>query len=285
MSHDNFEQHENSSFALYGLGTETERFLNQNPSLPVVGLLDGYRESGELYGHPILSLQEAFERGARTIVVIARPGSCKAIAKRISTFCTENGVALMDVRGQDLLAPKTAAYDLVGIRGYTKAELREKIEHADVVSFDLFDTLVMRKALSYTDIFELLALRLAERGIIIPNFAAIRLAAEKELSRDRAPTLEEIYERMLADVKSHAAPAELAELEWELDCSTMLPRREMCAILREAAASGSLLRRTAIIGARRLNRFSRLSVSQKRRTYWCPANTACPKRRDCLMNC
>lgn len=116
--------------------------------------------------------------------------------------------------------------------------MRKEIEHADVVSFDLFDTLVTRKTLSYTDIFDLLALRLAERGINIPNFAALRLAVEKELSRDRAPTLEEIYEKVLADTGSPAVPAELAELEWELDCSTMLPRREMCAILREAAASG-----------------------------------------------
>lgn len=212
--------------------------MRQNPSLPVVGLLDGYREDGELYGYPILSLQEAFERGARTIIVIARPGSCKAIAKRIGAFCAENRVALMDVRGQDLLAPKTAAYDLSGIRGYTKAELRKKIEHADVVSFDLFDTLITRKALSYTDIFELLALRLAECGIGMLNFAALRLAAEKELSRDFAPTLEEIYERVLLNAKISVTAAELAEQEWKLDYSTMLPRLEMCAILREAAASG-----------------------------------------------
>jgi hypothetical protein len=70
--------------------------------------------------------------------------------------------------------------------GKTRQELYDRIDRADVVSFDLFDTLVMRRVRSYTDLFELMDLRLRERGICIPDFARFRLFAEKELSRDNA---------------------------------------------------------------------------------------------------
>ena len=48
----------NKKIALYGLGTETERFINMHSKeVNIVGLLDGYKESGEQFGYPILSLQ------------------------------------------------------------------------------------------------------------------------------------------------------------------------------------------------------------------------------------
>lgn len=71
---------------------------------------------------------------------------------------------------------------------------------ADAVGFDLLDTLITRKVLAYTDVFELVDLRLREKGIWIPDFAKFRLYAEKELSRDNAPGLENIYKYVLKKV-------------------------------------------------------------------------------------
>ena len=46
--------------ALYGLGTETERYLQGlSAGTKVIGLLDSYRTEGELYGYSIISLQQA----------------------------------------------------------------------------------------------------------------------------------------------------------------------------------------------------------------------------------
>lgn len=42
--------------AFYGLGRQTEEILRAFPSFPVIGLLDGYREEGEIYGKEIISL-------------------------------------------------------------------------------------------------------------------------------------------------------------------------------------------------------------------------------------
>ena len=74
--------------AVYGLGAETERVLGEiGKTFQVTGLLDSYQDSGTLYGKPIISLDRAAEEQVRLILVAARPGSCRAIAKRIGGIC------------------------------------------------------------------------------------------------------------------------------------------------------------------------------------------------------
>ena len=230
----------NAKLALYGLGTETERFLARYGShLSVVGLLDGFREDGELYGYSILPHRTAIDMGVKLIIVVARPGSCKAIAKRIGGLCRDNNVALFDVRGRDLLAANAVAYDFGGIDGGTGAELANSIKKAEVISFDLFDTLIARKVYSYTDIFELMDMELKRTGIIIPNFPGLRVSAEKELSQDSAPTLEMIYEEVLRRCGGGFISAkELAELEWRIDRETIIARDSVIRLYQDILASG-----------------------------------------------
>lgn len=234
------KEYRNEKIALYGLGTETERFLAEfGDRVTITGILDSFRESGEIYGHPIIPVRETASRGVRLIIVVARPGSCKAIAKRIGGFCQENDIALYDVRGRDLLESRMVSYDLKHLHGGTLQELFRKIGMADVVSFDLFDTLIARKVRSYTDIFELMDLRLREKGIVIPDFAKLRLSAEKELSRDKAPRLREIYEYVLERAGgSFMTASELAWMEWETDFSTMVARESICDVFRRAISNG-----------------------------------------------
>lgn len=224
--------------AVYGLGTETGRFLREyGEGLSVVGLLDGFREEGKMYGFPIIPVRDAVGQGAAFIVVVARPGSCKAIAKRVGRICKDNGIALFDVRGRDLLAERAVSYGFGRFDGMGRAHLLEKIERAGLVSFDLFDTLVMRKTLCYTDIFELLERRLAGQGIFIPDFAKLRLSSEKELAY--APGLAAIYEEVLRRAGgSFLTAGELAWMEWEQDFSLMVPRASVCDIFREAVRGG-----------------------------------------------
>ena len=221
-----------NKIALYGLGTETERFLSEyGDSLCIVGLLDGFREDGEIYGYPIIPISEAVESGVSLIIVVARPGSCKAIAKRIGALCIEKNIALFDVRGKDLLAVNDVSYVFSGLEGYTVQCLLEKIEKSDVISLDFFETLIARIEMCYTDLFELIDLKLKEKGIIIPDFARLRLYAEKELSKNHAPRLEEIYAFLLEAADVHSVSAEeLADLEWMLDQKTIIERKDVCGI-------------------------------------------------------
>lgn len=237
---DVLEQNKGNKIALYGLGTETARFLNEHKEdMHIIGLLDGFCEDGEIYGYPIIPFKSAIAQGVSLIIVIARPGSCKAIAKRIGDICRKYHVLLFDVRGCDLLAVRAVSYDFYDIRGESKAKLTEKIRQAKIVSFDLFDTLIMRKVLDYTDLFELLENRLISQGIHIPDFARLRLFAEKECSKERAPTLVEIYDDVLRRAGgSFLSAEELAEMEWKLDFLLMLPRNSVCDVFRECVTAG-----------------------------------------------
>ena len=240
MGVESMQNRSNSPVCLYGLGTETERFLIENSShYNIVGLLDGFRTEGEMFGYPIITLQEAFEKNVSKIIVVARPGSCKVIAKRIGDFCRDNEISLVDVRNKDLLKSSKVSFGFSDLYGYTKQNLMEKIEIADVISFDLFDTLVTRTVYSYTDLFDLVDLRLKDEAISIPDFAQIRLRSEKELSKNTSPRVLQIYSELLKHVDTGSiTPERLASLEWEIDLSTMVAREEMCTLLNEIRSKG-----------------------------------------------
>ncbi len=234
------DQYRKSKIAIYGLGTETERVLTQiDQEFQVIGLLDGYREDGILYGKPIISLKKAIEAGVKLILVVARPGSCKAIAKRIGKICKENQIDLLDVRGKNLCDLKKATYDFKAVNGVTREYLTNIINENEVVSIDLFDTLVMRQTLFPADIFEMLDCKLREKGIVIEDFCKKRLDSEKHVSQYTAPTLTEIYSYM-RDVyfMSEITPDELAQLEWSIDYELVIPRREMCDFMSQAYSQG-----------------------------------------------
>ncbi len=83
-----------------------------------------------------------------------------------------------------------------------------KIEKYDVVSFDIFDTLLKRNVQKPTDVFNYM-----ESQLLIPEFAKKRIAAEKqarEESNKNEITLKDIYEKM-------SDSYEVEELEAESD--------------------------------------------------------------------
>ena len=215
-----FAEYKNKKAALYGLGVETKKALERlGTYLDIVGLLDGFREEGLVYGMPVLSFERTVELGVELIVVVARPGSCRAIAKRIGGRCGSLGIRLLDIRGRDLLQAAPVVYNLSGLPGVSRETVREKIREADVISFDLFDTLLMRQTVDVTDIFRHVEQRLREKGIFIRDFCVKRLESEKRLSGDRAPALVEIYRDLLERAEVVRCPG-LAYSCGETDCGT-----------------------------------------------------------------
>ncbi len=235
------KKYKNSNIALSGLGIETQKLLGRlGEEYSIAGLLDGYKEDGTLYGRRIISFAEAVRCQVKLILVVARPGSCKAIAKRIKKDCLENGIALWDVRGNNLCEEQRVSYDFADVSEITKKQLSEEICKNEVVSIDLFDTLIMRNTLFVTDLFEILDAKLKNRGIEIPDFTRKRMSCEKELSGSGAPTLREIYCKLLGENNIQEIGAdELAGLEWETDYDALVPRKEMCNFIKEIRESGT----------------------------------------------
>ena len=234
-----FEMYQESAVALYGLGTETEKALKElEEKFHIVGLLDSFREDGCLYGQRIISLDECIRAEVRLIIVVARPGSCRAIAKRIFTFCRNNGIDLIDIRGKDLCLKTRVTYYFKDVNGTAKNELVRLAGGHTVISVDLFDTLIARQALFSADVIELTEYRLRKKGIEIQDFVEKRLKYEKELSKTSSPYLEEIYERVLEHTSEEITAKELAELEWAVDYDLIVPRLDMVELVSEFYRQG-----------------------------------------------
>lgn len=234
------QKYENDTIALYGLGIETQKLLDRLAGrFHIVGLLDGYQEEGTLYGMRIISFAEAVKCGVRLILVVARPGSCRAIVKRIGEDCMRSGIDLLDVKGRNLCGNQKACYHFKGIKGITKAELMNLFDQHDVVSVDLFDTLVMRNTLFSTDVYEMVDVRLRRMGICYEDFSKRRMASEQYLSGSGAPTLEKIYEHMIGTYSLQGISAQgLAGLEWEIDFELLVPRKELCSLITDYCQTG-----------------------------------------------
>lgn len=105
--------------------TKTDKIIHQNKGKKIalygMCLLDGFREA------------------------VARPGSCKAIAKRIGDICREHNVLLFDVRGRDLLVTQTVSYDFNGAIGESRASLIKKINAREFLFLILRDYGFRRK--------------------------------------------------------------------------------------------------------------------------------------------
>lgn len=229
------QKYKNDNIALYGLSNETERVIAElNSQYNIVGLLDSFCKDGTLYGKKIISMDEVVERKVKLIVVVARPGSCKAIARKIEDFCKENNIALYDVRGNDLTVKIETRYSFNNIEGITKEKLCQYLDDNEIISVDLFDTLIMRKTLLSTDVIDIAYARLREKGIYVEKFSDRRLESEKYLSKNSAPTLIEIYSYMLEKYSISGISAQvLAENEWQVDYELVIPRKELCDIVSD----------------------------------------------------
>lgn len=225
---------------IYGLSTETQRVLKEwDGKYNVIGLLDGYKSEGSQFGYPILDIKDILKKENVVIVVVARPGSCKAIMRRIGASCSENNIAVFDVRGKDLLAESKVVYDFANTECYFKENLIQQIRNVEVVSFDLFDTLIARNILWFEDLVKIIEQKLHNKGVDIKEFVQKRISLEKKLSCGRSPKLEEIYAELLKDLNVEDFNAfELAELEYQTDCELICPRKDMIGLIHQIKKIG-----------------------------------------------
>lgn len=220
---------------IYGLSDATKAFLQAVPELPVAGLLDGFQTTGELYGHRIVALEDAPRLGAEAIIIVARAASVRIITRRIEGYCRKHGIRVYDVAGQDLLARKAEAVADHPYFSISMEDLRRAIDAHEVISFDIFDTLLQRRVSEPEDVFDLLEAQSGRKG-----FAQARKKAEHALYRDGGnPTLVEIYEALAESMGwSAEETSEMREAELSLERRLLVPRTGMAEVLMYAKSQG-----------------------------------------------
>ena len=98
----NFAEKKEEPLILYGIGKRTGELLERIQEYQIAGLMDGKKKEGTIWDKPILDYQDVLKLKVKTIVVIARPAVIGVIYHRIEGFCTGNGIAVYDVKGNDL---------------------------------------------------------------------------------------------------------------------------------------------------------------------------------------
>ncbi|WP_168123905.1 HAD-IA family hydrolase [Paenibacillus sp. HB172176] len=107
-------------------------------------------------------------------------------------------------------------------------QIKDRIMESDVVSFDIFDTLLLRNVMEPKDLFEIIENRFFNANNVKTNFKNIRISAEKEArinSNEEEITLDEIYiyvNKQLGDIASS-----LKKLELEVELQFLIPNVEM----------------------------------------------------------
>jgi len=231
----NFEESKNKNIVIYGISNNTKIILDEFKEYNILGLMDGYQTEGELYGKKILSQQEVLSLKTDIIVIVARASSTKIVFKRISDFCTKNDIKIYDVNGNDLLKKLgTITEDSEYFKKNSK-DLLGEIDSHDVISFDIFDTLIMRKVLFPADVFEMVEKRMDHEKCKGFEFAKSRVLAEMQLLSGSYPTFESIYNNLQKNVGLLDSEKKyLMELEFQIEKEVLIKREKMLEIYNYA---------------------------------------------------
>ena len=206
------------NMAIYGIGKWTKLILDTYGSGNIIALLDETHIGESVYGKPVMSMEAALAKEVDIIVIVARSSSIKNIYRRIRGICKANKVDVYDIHGNSLDGDTQNEKIREKYRAINKSSLREKIALAEVVCFDIFDTLLTRRVLYPDDVFALLAQR---NGI--ENFISLRKKAEARLSREGGvPNIYDIYQQL--------GPATVKQ-EIEMETEIMLSRKAMVDML------------------------------------------------------
>ena len=104
---------------------------------------------------------------------------------------------------------------------YSYDGLKRLIGEYEAISFDIFDTLVMRTVYFNRDVFRIVAQKYQKE---VPNFYELRVEAEYNLSRTRYPYMEEIYAYIAKECGiDQALATEIMHYEIEVETQVIVP--------------------------------------------------------------
>lgn len=231
----NFIQNKKGNVILYGTGIHTGKLLSKLDGKEIRGLMDVKRTGETFWGYHVLSYEEVRRIPDVCIVIIARDAVIHTVYRRIEGFCRENKIPVYDINGNDL-ASKQIQTDRHGCFLLNCEELLKKIEEADYVSFDIFDTLLTRRLLSPQDVFRYMD---GINPVSNLEFSRERKRAEDTVRNIKNPTIYDIYDSLQKNTGiSDTEKTDLLALEIETENAMLCRRESMCGILKHAKDCG-----------------------------------------------
>jgi predicted HAD superfamily hydrolase len=160
---------------LYGLGEKTKLLLDNLKDFNFVALMDKNTAGCTVFSRPVISPNEVLGK-TKYIIIVASYSSVRVIYQRIAEL-KKKGITVFYMNGE-ILDFECADSPILEYKE-TSTDLCDAISSHDIISFDIFDTLVCRKLLYPGDVFCIVERHLKESGKKLKNFAATRINAEK----------------------------------------------------------------------------------------------------------
>lgn len=230
-----FFESRNKGIAIYGIGRRTATLLPGIKDFHVIGLLDRDQSSigKKLCGIPVISV-ENIEKKADIIIINSDPSNYEIIYKRISDV----KIPVYYANGQKAnVAVKKINVEENEYWNRNFKDLKDKILKADIVSFDLFDTLIMRKIFSPEDIYRLLEKKAEEVLGFKYDITSERTRAASQCSSNA--TINEIYEVLQRKLSlTQEQKCNLMKLEENIDFNLCTPRNKIKEALKYAISLG-----------------------------------------------
>lgn len=230
-----FSAYQGLRIVLYGIGRYTATLLKglEGTGFRFVGLMDKDPNNlgKTMFGLPVIDLETA-EKKSDLVIINTSETYWNVIYNRIKYIKIP-----VFYKNGELARPKEKTETDNPYRNLSDSDLRDKIQNADVVSFDFFDTLFMRSVCSPRDVFDFLDLILKKYWTDAPSFSEIRNEAKQ--SRRENYSLDELYSRIKALYKQPSPFWKtIEESELALEQKLLVPRQTVQDDLRFALESG-----------------------------------------------
>jgi predicted HAD superfamily hydrolase len=228
----------NVPIALYGIGIKTQLLLENIKDYNIVGLMDKDTVGSYVYGQLVLSYEEVINK-VKLIVIVANFAVTDIIYQRIS-FLKEYGISILRINGTEPANSEEEWQDSSYFNNDYKSLINLIDEH-DVISFDLFDTLIMRRVLLPPDIFDLVEVALIKKFGSNFDFKAKRIKAEYSCYNEIGEffNIFEVYSELKkqSDISAKLAD-EMFEMELFFESENCVPRKAIVSAMEYAFNHG-----------------------------------------------
>lgn len=235
---DSMEPYKDKKIALYGLGVNSEYLVMHQSGYHIIALMDPNRIGEVCWGLPIISAEDASEQ-VDVVVIVAKYESVPIIYDRIS-WLEKKGIIVTDI-GAGKLSSDDEQLSEHPYWEQSMEDLLLQIDNHEVITFDIFDTLLMRAIAKPTDIFEVVARIWEEQctgcGL---QFAGLRKEAE-QIAGQRYGIFhyEQIYE-IMAEISNYTKEQlqELSKIEYDTERRFLSTRKDVVEALEYACEQG-----------------------------------------------
>ncbi|KKY01090.1 hypothetical protein VN21_10485 [Paraclostridium benzoelyticum] len=229
----NLKKLKDKKVVIYGIGKSTKVVLDEFTDFNFIGLMDPVKEGDIVFGKPVLSVSDISNMDVDAIIIIARSSNLSIIYQRIENICKSKNIDVYDINGsliENIISENQLESDY-----FNKSidDIKNVYQNYECISFDVFDTLIMRKTLYPVDVFQIVDKKAKENNIYFGDFYSLRTEAERELNLEKSPKIIDIYNR--CQEKEHFSDEikeKLMKLEIETEREVLIPRTEMVDLLK-----------------------------------------------------